>query len=226
MSGMRAFEVWIDNEQVPPVDIAGAELIVEFEQIDVTPMNEPDPTWEHVDAAGHWHGAAVDQRGRVSYPTLATRQLDDDCEACNGSGYECGHNGCSCDKCDTCFGTGMITLPYLACMICEVPIKPPLRTVSERRYEQGRKDWRVEMKVGGETAGRLLHIGVRGHAPSEGESVTVRCRGRRGDSPGPWWFGVAHFTTPSMGVGGPTLGTASSYWAEVVLHGVSDLGQR
>ena len=66
----------IDGKPVQAVD-----LTVETESIDVSTMSDfrPDPTWEHVDAAGHFHAYAAD--GKT--PTLQETSEEYWCEDCH-----------------------------------------------------------------------------------------------------------------------------------------------
>lgn len=211
---MRGFELWIDNTQVPPADMVGCELIVESEQIDVTPMTERDPSWEWVDAAGHWHGAAVGKDKQVWYPTLKRIARTADCTACVGRGWYPDDSGqIDCEECE---GDGEESVSYPACAICEEEAAPTMRATVGRVYAEGRKSWRVEARVRGQTAAAW----VRRRGLPKG-SVVVRTRGRRGDSWGPWWFGVAQLHVPECGDG-----SDSDYWADLVLHGRSEVGQR
>lgn len=215
---MRGFELWIDDTQVPAADMVGCELIVETEQIDVTPATERDPRWEWLDAAGHWHGAAVGKDGQVWYPTLKTVTREADCDECGGTGrgpwseymndYE---------SCEECGGSGERGDSYPGCAICGERAALGMRAPVGRVYGPGRTSWRVEARLRGETAGWWVK---RAGANLEG-SVVVRTRGKRGDDWGPWWFGVAQLHVPEHGDG-----SESGYWADLVLHGVGEVGQR
>lgn len=217
MAGMRAFELWLDNTQIPPGDLVGVELIVESDQVDVTPMSEPDPTWETVDAAGHWHAAAVGKQDRGWWPTLRRQVSVLPCALCAGTGRgPWSHYMDDYESCEECDGTGEEESSYLACVICKAQVVPGTRTPPGRVHTQGQTSWRIEAHLRGRAAGEWVR---RSGADLEGQ-VVARCRGRRGDSPGPWWFGVAQLHVPQVEMSG------SDVRAEIVLHGVGELGQR
>lgn len=71
------------------------------DRVEWTNQPKPDPKWQYVDAAGHFH--AYDHDGR-STPTLVDRHEHRECDGscggvCDGEGYDIVHSFCAiCDE--------------------------------------------------------------------------------------------------------------------------------
>lgn len=100
------------------------DLTVDVEQIEVMTMTEPDPTWEHVDPAGHYHARTKDG----GYPTLHTHSEHVDCTDPGG---------------DDCDGYDITTYH---CIVCDAEVKPGSRPTTFRKYIPGRETWSVEVE--------------------------------------------------------------------------------
>lgn len=114
----------VDNN--PP---APATLHTEREQIDITTRHEPDPNWEHVDPAGHYHARANNGDDPASnYPTLLgdVEHVD-----CNGT---CGGD---CEGYDT---------TVWRCRACGDVVQPGSRETDGRRYMDGLETWTVTVE--------------------------------------------------------------------------------
>lgn len=129
-------------------DARDASMSVEVEQIDVTPamIVEPDRTWTHRDASGHFHAFSNGQESEP-YPTLQrrTREVErfseDDGEEWTD------------------------TLVWFECRICRVEVAPKMieSVTTHRETRPGRSSWHVEVSV---TNGTPL--------PRNGDLCTVR----------------------------------------------------
>jgi hypothetical protein len=101
---------------------------IEIEQIDVTTMTEPDPTWTFIDAAGHFHAYTKD----FMLPTLKAVEVyvavepgddeDDDYEEEQGYSYY-----------------------EQRCRICDEVIAPGTQSTVGPKYAAGRKSWTVDV---------------------------------------------------------------------------------
>lgn len=109
---------------------------IEHEMIDVTsfiPRMEPDPEWQFVDEAGHFHAFATGG----TLPTVETKYRHVQCAD---------QQDCNCDGYDE---------PERACRICGEEIAPRFRTVvpvGEKEFMPGMMSWRVtDVPVDGPT---------------------------------------------------------------------------
>lgn len=211
MSGLELTQVCIGR--VPIDGIVRAVLHVEREMIDATTMagvTTFDPRWETVDAAGHWHAAAVRREsaqpgGEVWFPTLIEHaepnpRYDPDI------GPDDDHWGCE-----------RPFLQWLMCTICRQRIVPRTITSHDRRYVAGPTLWRIEATIAAE----------QWWLPERAIEYVVRAvAGRRTAVLGPAhktreYFGVAHWHPRGVN-GGADVRTL----VEGVFEGVSELGER
>lgn len=134
-------EIWINSHEIP-----SADLVVETEVIDVTPMTkvEPDLKWTYVDARGHFHAFTHDG----NLPTLLVETIEhlyDEDEP---------EEGTWCER-------------IMKCRICHDVIEPRYtETVPTwRETAPGRKSWTLTVQWPGDL---LL--------PTPSELVSVRIK--------------------------------------------------
>lgn len=129
MSTIIETTVVIDNGPA----VAG-KLTVETERIDVTSATEtrPDPDWEFIDAAGHFHAWSTDKDHEL--PTLDARSEHVDCDF--------GHS----DEDYECEG---YEITVYSCSICAEIIEPATitKTPTFRRFVNGLTSWEVVAAV-------------------------------------------------------------------------------
>ncbi len=122
--------------------VAG-ELDIQTELIDITSSTatKPDPAWEHIDPAGHFH--AYDRDGKL--PTLVARSRH---VACNGG---CGDEG-ECEGYD-------VTDFY--CLICDAEVQPKRIPDTEPKSAPGLTTWEVSvhqhLEIGQKVSVRLTY---------------------------------------------------------------------
>lgn len=165
---------WICTASINGGERVGAELTIEFERIDITAQFEPDPTWQHVDPAGHYHARSV---GEHAYPTLKAEAEHVDCD-------DPAHADCE----------GYTRMTY-QCIACAAPVKPRTRQTVGRRYAQGRESWSLEVSqhvhgtdrvsvvidtAKGRRFGFAVPTGIEAVSDSDGMRVRTRLVG---DSP-------------------------------------------
>jgi hypothetical protein len=121
-----------------------ADLAVEVERIDVTPMQtvEPDMKWTHTDPAGHFHAFSSDSESPL--PTLNRLQVEHDHREEENYGDSWLEEYTS------------IEVVY-RCRICEAPVTPQwaTRSSTHRVTMPGRLSWRVEARAVGPNAFKL-----------------------------------------------------------------------
>lgn len=110
------------------VELTEARIEHSQELIDVTPSDEPDPTWRYTDKAGHEHryepdGAPEDPYNH--YPTLEEEVEDRWCP-------ECGHYE---------------QMARLVCYECGEEISPGTRTPIAREFTAGPKQARLTGRI-------------------------------------------------------------------------------
>lgn len=101
-----------------------SRLVIEDEHIDITTEFEPDPTWEYVDPAGHYHARST---GDPAFPTLKTLREHVDCD-------RPAHEDCE----------GYTRTTY-QCLVCEALVEPRHRRTEGRRFMRGMQSWSVEV---------------------------------------------------------------------------------
>lgn len=111
----------------------------------VSGLPRPDPAWQYVDEAGHFH--AYDEAGKL--PTLDARQKKKECDgSCGGA----------------CVGDGYSVTVY-RCRICAKKVKPGVLTGEHTTMLPGLKDWGLTVddahpEVDGDLA--TVRFGTRG----------------------------------------------------------------
>jgi hypothetical protein len=113
------------------------ELHQQNETVEIRSLTatEPDPTWTHTDAAGHFHAWTRDR----GLPTLrvTSRHVD------------CGDPGCACG------GEGY-DVPEHRCIGCDAIVEPRRRPGPEVSYVPGRMSWSVEVETSAPMASGLM----------------------------------------------------------------------
>jgi hypothetical protein len=101
-----------------------SRLVIEDEHIDITTEYEPDPTWEYLDPAGHYHARST---GDPALPTLKALAEHVNCD-------DPAHGDCE----------GYTRTTY-QCIACDAPVEPRHRRTEGRRFMRGRQSWTVEV---------------------------------------------------------------------------------
>lgn len=137
-----ALEIWV-NDQGP----FHGSLSIDTDMIDVTSDRDsykPDPEWEYVDKAGHWHAFTSDGK----HPTLERYEKPVPCDgSCGGV---CGGEGTTETR-YRCRACGKRVKPYF---VVDVPAFTPQRI-------PGRTSWCVNVTAADAVADGMVDVSVR-----------------------------------------------------------------